>query len=122
MKRDPESQQPVLIVMDSPMHPDTARVLVVQRTGWGKSLVYWIATKVRRDAGHGPTLIISPLLALMRNQIEDDDRGIDVFIDRYVARPNCARNPKALSLEDIPEQAEEIRIIRNHKHARHVPP
>jgi ATP-dependent DNA helicase RecQ len=49
---------------------NTARVLVVQRTGWGKSLVYWIATKVRRDAGHGPTLIISPLLALMRNQIE----------------------------------------------------
>lgn len=48
---------------------DRARVLVVQRTGWGKSLVYWIATRVRRDAGHGPTLIISPLLALMRNQI-----------------------------------------------------
>src|SRR4051794_10440324 len=49
---------------------DGARALVVQRTGWGKSLVYWIATKVRRDAGHGPSLIISPLLALMRNQIE----------------------------------------------------
>jgi ATP-dependent DNA helicase RecQ len=49
---------------------DNARALVVQRTGWGKSLVYWIASRVRRDAGHGPTLIISPLLALMRNQIE----------------------------------------------------
>ena len=48
---------------------DGARALVVQRTGWGKSLVYWIATRVRRDEGHGPTLIISPLLALMRNQI-----------------------------------------------------
>ncbi len=48
---------------------DGSRALVVQRTGWGKSLVYWIATRVRRDAGHGPTLIISPLLALMRNQI-----------------------------------------------------
>jgi len=48
---------------------DGRRALVVQRTGWGKSLVYWIATRVRRDAGHGPTLIISPLLALMRNQI-----------------------------------------------------
>ena len=48
---------------------DGARALVVQRTGWGKSLVYWIATRVRRDAGHGPTLIVSPLLALMRNQI-----------------------------------------------------
>ncbi len=47
-----------------------SRTLVVQRTGWGKSLVYWIATKVRRDLGHGPTLIVSPLLALMRNQID----------------------------------------------------
>jgi ATP-dependent DNA helicase RecQ len=46
-----------------------ARALVVQRTGWGKSLVYWIATRIRRDAGAGPTLIISPLLSLMRNQI-----------------------------------------------------
>ncbi len=48
---------------------DGHRVLVVQRTGWGKSLVYWIATRTRRDQGRGPTLIISPLLALMRNQI-----------------------------------------------------
>ena len=48
---------------------DGGRALVVQRTGWGKSLVYWIATRVRRDRGHGPTLIVSPLLALMRNQI-----------------------------------------------------
>ena len=48
---------------------DGHRALVVERTGWGKSLVYWIATRVRRDEGHGPTLIISPLLALMRNQI-----------------------------------------------------
>ncbi len=45
------------------------RVLVVQRTGWGKSLVYWIAIRLRRDAGHGPAIVISPLLALMRNQI-----------------------------------------------------
>ena len=42
---------------------DGARALVVQRTGWGKSLVYWIATRVRRDQGRGPTLIVSPLLA-----------------------------------------------------------
>ena len=46
------------------------RALLVQRTGWGKSIVYWIATRVRRDAGHGPTVIISPLLSLMRNQLE----------------------------------------------------
>ena len=45
------------------------RTLVVQRTGWGKSLVYWLATRVLRDRGRGPTLVISPLLSLMRNQI-----------------------------------------------------
>jgi ATP-dependent DNA helicase RecQ len=53
---------------------DGARTLIVQRTGWGKSLVYWIATRVRRDAGGGPTLIVSPLLALMRNQIQMAER------------------------------------------------
>ena len=46
------------------------KVLVVQRTGWGKSTVYFIATRSLRDQGAGPTLIVSPLLALMRNQIE----------------------------------------------------
>ena len=44
------------------------RALVVQRTGWGKSAVYFIAALLRRRAGHGPALIISPLLALMRDQ------------------------------------------------------
>jgi ATP-dependent DNA helicase RecQ len=46
------------------------RVLLVQRTGWGKSLVYFLATKLLRDQGSGPTLLISPLLSLMRNQID----------------------------------------------------
>src|SRR5207302_1471521 len=46
------------------------RALVVQRTGWGKSAVYLSATKLLRDAGSGPTLLFSPLLALMRNQLE----------------------------------------------------
>src|SRR5258705_10011961 len=46
------------------------RVMVVQRTGWGKSIVYFIAAKILRDAGSGPALLISPLLALMRNQID----------------------------------------------------
>lgn len=45
------------------------RLLVVQRTGWGKSVVYFLATKILREAGSGPTLLISPLLSLMRNQI-----------------------------------------------------
>lgn len=45
------------------------RQLVVQKTGWGKSFVYFIATKLLREQGMGPALLISPLLALMRNQI-----------------------------------------------------
>jgi ATP-dependent DNA helicase RecQ len=47
-----------------------ARLLVVQRTGWGKSAVYFIATRILRNHGYGPTLIVSPLLALMRSQSE----------------------------------------------------
>src|SRR3954469_13161189 len=50
------------------------RVLCVQRTGWGKSAVYFIATAMLRAAGEGPTLLISPLLALMRNQIDAAER------------------------------------------------
>jgi ATP-dependent DNA helicase RecQ len=46
------------------------RLLVVQKTGWGKSFVYFIATKLLREAGFGPAILISPLLALMRNQID----------------------------------------------------
>lgn len=46
-----------------------ARQLVIQRTGWGKSFVYFIAAKLLREAGHGPTLLVSPLLSLMRNQV-----------------------------------------------------
>jgi len=51
------------------------RALVVQRTGWGKSAVYFVATALLRAAGSGPTVIISPLLALMRNQIAAAERA-----------------------------------------------
>ncbi len=54
---------------------ERARVLVVQRTGWGKSAVYFVATALRRSEGAGPTLIISPLLALMRDQIAAAERA-----------------------------------------------
>ena len=49
---------------------DQRRALVVQRTGWGKSAVYFVATALLRERGSGPTVIVSPLLALMRNQVE----------------------------------------------------
>ncbi|MFC7613629.1 RecQ family ATP-dependent DNA helicase [Actinokineospora soli] len=48
---------------------DRGRALVVQRTGWGKSAVYFVATALLRELGQGPTVIVSPLLALMRNQV-----------------------------------------------------
>ena len=51
------------------------RVLVVQRTGWGKSAVYFVATRLLREGGAGPTVLISPLLALMRNQIQMAERA-----------------------------------------------
>jgi ATP-dependent DNA helicase RecQ len=51
------------------------RALVVQRTGWGKSAVYFVATALLRADGAGPTVIVSPLLALMRNQIDAAQRA-----------------------------------------------
>lgn len=55
-------------------HPG-ARVLVVQATGWGKSAVYWIATSMLRGRGDGPTLVVSPLLSLMRDQVAAAERA-----------------------------------------------
>ncbi|GGZ89399.1 RecQ family ATP-dependent DNA helicase [Streptomyces echinoruber] len=54
---------------------DRRRALVVQRTGWGKSAVYFVATSLLRSRGSGPTVIVSPLLALMRNQVETAARA-----------------------------------------------
>src|SRR5829696_3121721 len=54
---------------------DQARVLVVQATGWGKSAVYWAATSAIRALGGGPTLVVSPLLALMRDQLTAAERA-----------------------------------------------
>lgn len=53
---------------------DDERLLVVERTGWGKSVVYLTATRLLRDGGAGPTIIVSPLLALMRDQISAAER------------------------------------------------
>ncbi|MGO7983557.1 DEAD/DEAH box helicase, partial [Rhizobium johnstonii] len=51
------------------------RALVVQRTGWGKSAVYFVATLLLRRRGAGPTVLVSPLLALMRDQIAAAERA-----------------------------------------------
>ncbi|WP_241989446.1 RecQ family ATP-dependent DNA helicase [Halorubrum sp. SP9] len=55
---------------------DNDRLLLVQRTGWGKSTVYFTATKLRRQQGAGPTLIVSPLLSLMYNQVQDAENQL----------------------------------------------
>lgn len=52
-----------------------SRVLVVQATGWGKSAVYWAATHAIRSRGAGPALVVSPLLALMRDQVSAAERA-----------------------------------------------
>src|SRR3954447_21787155 len=54
---------------------DRGRVLVVQRTGWGKSAVYFIATRLLRDRGAGATVLVSRLLALMRTQLQMAERA-----------------------------------------------
>lgn len=60
-----EGQEEAIRAVILPPH----RILLVQATGWGKSMVYFLATKVLRDSGRGPTLVVSPLLSLMRNQV-----------------------------------------------------
>ena len=52
-----------------------ARLLVVQATGWGKSVVYFIAARQLREQGAGPTLLVSPLLSLMRDQVRSVRRA-----------------------------------------------
>lgn len=73
------------------------RALVVQRTGWGKSLVYFLATKLLREEGSGPTLLISPLLSLMRNQIEAANRiGIRAYTINNANKEEWAAVEEAL--------------------------
>jgi ATP-dependent DNA helicase RecQ len=69
MAREDQAQAVRSLVVDG------ARVLVVQATGWGKSAVYWAATSALRAAGSGLTLVVSPLLALMRDQVSAAERA-----------------------------------------------
>ncbi|HMV75089.1 MAG TPA: RecQ family ATP-dependent DNA helicase, partial [Microthrixaceae bacterium] len=66
----PDQAQAISALVDQ-----RARVLLVQATGWGKSAVYWVATRILRERGEGPTLVVSPLLALMRNQVSAAERA-----------------------------------------------
>ena len=81
---------------------DGARVLLVERTGWGKSAVYWIATRCWRDQGHGPTLIISPLLSLMRDQLRAATRlGLRAVTVNSMNRDEWKRILGALEADDV---------------------
>ncbi len=71
------------------------RALVVQRTGWGKSAVYFVATALLRELGEGPTVIVSPLLALMRNQVESAAAA-----DVHAATINSANSQEWASIEE----------------------
>jgi ATP-dependent DNA helicase RecQ len=79
-----------------------SRLLVVQRTGWGKSFVYFISTKLLREQGEGPTLLISPLLALMRNQLQ--------AASRMGLRAATINTDNKDNWEDIEEQIREDQI------------
>src|SRR5450830_345831 len=81
------------------------RYLVVQKTGWGKSFVYFIATKLLREAGQGPVLLVSPLLALMRNQIAAAERmGVR-------AKTINSDNPDSWSGIEVAVQHDEVDIL-----------
>ena len=87
------------------------RLLVVQKTGWGKSFVYFIATKLLREAGLGPALLFSPLLSLMRNQIAAAERmGVRAIRitsdnrDEWEAAEECVRRDEVDILLVSPER------------------
>ena len=78
------------------------RVLLVQRTGWGKSAVYFLATRVLRDSGLGPTLLVSPLLALMRNQLFAAERlGLKAYTINSAADTRVSEIADLLAADEI---------------------
>lgn len=96
------------------------KVLVVQRTGWGKSMVYFLATRLLRDLGEGPTVIISPLLSLIRNQIEMTERiGLRAMTinssnqDEWIAVEDALRHNKCDILFISPERLNNPRFYQN---------
>jgi len=78
----------------------TNRIIVVQKTGWGKSFVYFIATKLLREAGLGPTLLISPLLSLMRNQVAAAERMGLFAIRMDSSNPEQEKEAQRLFIEN----------------------
>ncbi len=104
---------------------ERGRLLVVEKTGWGKSIVYFIATRMLRDSGSGPTLLISPLLSLMRNQLDMAQRlGIRAVTINSTNSTDWAHIEKKLALNDAdllmisPERLASDRFRSTLKHLR----
>lgn len=97
------------------------KMLVVQKTGWGKSAVYFIATKLLRQQGKGPSIIISPLIALMRNQIDSAARlGLNVVsINSSLSQPERQENERRIKSQYVdaiiisPEQLANENFVNN---------
>lgn len=96
------------------------KALVIQRTGWGKSSVYFISTRILRNRGSGPTLIVSPLLALMRNQLEAASRlGIEACsinssnAEEWEAHKRAVLNNRADVLLVSPERLANDDFVNN---------
>jgi|TARA_B110000211_G_scaffold188973_1_gene215065 ATP-dependent DNA helicase RecQ len=97
------------------------KMLVVQKTGWGKSAVYFIATKLLRQQGKGPSIIISPLIALMRNQIESARRvGLEIAtINSSLSREERTFNENRIINQQVdaiilaPEQLANEKLVNN---------
>ena len=88
--------------------------LIVQKTGWGKSIIYFIITKILRDSGKGPTLLISPLLSLMRNQILNaSNLGIQAESINYSNtnyKSLCKMRKKVQMIFQIPRSALNLKM------------
>lgn len=97
------------------------KMLVVQKTGWGKSAVYFIATKLLRQQGRGPSIIISPLIALMRNQIESASKlGLEIAtINSSLSKEERSLNEKKITDGRVdavilaPEQLANENLVNN---------
>jgi ATP-dependent DNA helicase RecQ len=102
---------------------DGRRALVVQRTGFGKSAIYFIATKLRRDAGAGPTLVVSPLLALMRDQVAAAERmGVRSATVNSTNPDDWAEIETAMAAGDIDLLCISPERLNNHRFLRTVLP
>ena len=104
---------------------DRATVLLVQRTGFGKSAVYFLACRALRDAGAGPTLLVSPLLALMRDQLRAatagglraarmDSTNVDDWDDILAALDNDELDLLAVGPERLAHPLFVERVLRPH--------